>query len=110
MTAKTKDFVDTIQAENMVKTSAGLVRAVCRFCGKKSAAGKPGSDGQPDLFRMGAGWWEAPFSADYVHKSDGSVGSLYTCPACDKRSRSGEPLQMRAYIAQAHARFWGRPT
>jgi hypothetical protein len=43
---------------------------------------------------MARGWSEAPFPADHQH-DDGSIGSRYTCPACNKLLRAGRTLQTR---------------
>jgi hypothetical protein len=41
---------------------------------------------------MARGWSQAPYPAGFVHR-DGSVGSRYTCPCCNKRLRAGEALR-----------------
>ncbi len=82
---------------NYVKARNGNVRAVCQCCGAKSRAAKPCSDGEPDLFFIGRGWSEAPYPTDCEH-SDGSRGSTYTCPRCNKRLYAGETLTLREYL------------
>lgn len=84
-------------AVNYVKSANGAVCAVCECCGKRSRPGKPNNSGEPDLWNMGRGWSEAPFPSDFVHR-DGSIGSTYTCPACNKKLRAGAELQLRAYL------------
>lgn len=84
-------------AVNYVAASNGRVRAVCQCCGSKSKPAKPCSDGEPDLFYLGRGWSEAPYPDDCVH-SDGSRGSTYTCPKCNKRLYAGESLTLREYL------------
>ena len=73
----------------------GRSRAICQCCSKQSLPAAVDSDGEPDLWRMARGWSQAPLPADYRH-SDGSVGSTYTCPACNARLHRGETLQLRA--------------
>lgn len=81
---------------NFTRTAAGLVRAVCQCCGRESRAAKPQERGEPNLWAIGRGWSTAPFPPRCVH-SDGSSGSTFTCPACNKRLHAGETLQLRAY-------------
>jgi Zn finger protein HypA/HybF involved in hydrogenase expression len=70
------------------------LRARCQCCPRQSRWVPADSDGEPDLWAMPRGWSTAPFPADFEH-SDGSVGSKYTCPACNARLRKGETLQVR---------------
>lgn len=79
---------------NYAATAGGKVAALCQCCGAKARATKPTSDGEPDLWAMARGWSEAPYPADHQH-SDGSIGSRYTCPACNKRLRAGQTLPLR---------------
>lgn len=79
---------------NHIRTPAGRVLAVCQFCSRRSKATKPDKDGEPQLFGLAAGWTQAPFPAHHEHK-DGSRGSFYTCPPCNKRLRKGETLRRR---------------
>lgn len=72
----------------------GCSSAVCQCCNKHSRPVKVDDDGEPDLWRMARGWSVAPLPADYVHR-DGSVGSTFTCPACNVRLHRGETLQLR---------------
>lgn len=72
----------------------GCSRAICQCCSKKSQPATVDSDGEPDLWRMARGWSQAPLPANYQH-SDGSLGSKYTCPACNARLNRGETLQLR---------------
>lgn len=73
----------------------GRVVAICRFCGTRSPGTKPNDQGEPDLWAMPRNWSEAPFPTDCEHR-DGSRGSLYSCPACNKRLQAGEALQRRS--------------
>ena len=84
-------------ASNHTAAGAFRVRAICQCCGHMSRPVLPEKDGEPDLWKMGRGWSTAPFASDCRH-DDGSVGSFFTCPACNKRLRSGETLQVRAYM------------
>lgn len=68
--------------------------AVCCCCNRKSRATPVDDDGEPDLWKMGSGWSQAPLPANYVHR-DGSIGSTYTCPSCNARLNKGETLQLR---------------
>ncbi len=79
---------------NYTPMRGGKVAAICQCCGKKARATAPNSEGEPDLWAMPQGWSEAPFFADTVH-SDGSTGSMYTCPACNKLLRAGRTLARR---------------
>ena len=72
----------------------GRCSAVCCICSKQSRPVLADADGEPDLWRMAAGWSMAPLPADYRHR-DGSVGSTFTCPGCNARLHQGETLQRR---------------
>lgn len=87
----------TPRARNSVGTYDTRAAAICEFCGRKSKFTDVNEHGEPDLWKMGRGWSEAPYPADSQH-DDGSTGSKYTCPACNKRLRSGESLETRAYL------------
>ncbi len=76
---------------NVVSTSTGGVRVVCEFCGRKSRAVTLNPRGRVSLFDLAPGWTEAPYSPSFVHV-DGSVGSLWTCPACTRKLDRGESL------------------
>jgi hypothetical protein len=71
-----------------------LQRAQCQCCPRQSRPVPADDQGEPNLWAMPRGWSTAPFPADFEH-SDGSVGSKYTCPACNTRLRKGETLQVR---------------
>lgn len=79
---------------NHIRTARGAVMAVCQCCDRRSRSVRPNDQGEPDLWNMPQGWSEAPYPADCAH-SDGSMGSSYTCPACNKRLHKGETLQLR---------------
>src|ERR1700682_5364808 len=79
---------------NCLRTSGGRVVAVCCCCGRRSKPSKPDDDGEPVLWEIGSGWSEAPYPHSFKH-DDGSVGSTWTCPSCNKRLRAGEALLMR---------------
>jgi hypothetical protein len=83
------------QFANSWPAAFGLVRAECQCCGRRSKPVEPNDQGEPDLWKMARGWSEAPFPADCAH-SDGSKGSVYTCPACNRKLRSGQCLPLRA--------------
>lgn len=72
----------------------GRCAAICQCCNKRSRPVQADHDGEPDLWRMASGWSCAPFPAGSVHR-DGSVGSKFTCPACNVRLNRGETLQLR---------------
>lgn len=84
---------------NYVPATRGRVRAVCECCGRRSKPTPPDHNGHPDLWALGRGWSEAPYPHDFKH-DDGSVGTTYTCPACNKRFDVGEALKVRNYIAR----------
>lgn len=83
-------------AVNHVRMRSGLVAAICQCCGKRSRPGPPDPQGEPDLWHMPKDWSTAPFPPAFQHR-DGSRGSTYTCPACNRRLEKGETLQRRAY-------------
>lgn len=79
---------------NCVSATKGRVAAICCHCGKRSKPCQPDSDGEPDTFTIGRGWSSAPYPHDFKHE-DGSAGSTFTCPACNKRLHAGETLRTR---------------
>lgn len=79
---------------NHITTPAGLVLAVCLICSRRSKATKPDRDGEPQLFGLAKGWTQACYPAHFEHR-DGSRGSTYTCPPCNKKLRKGERLKTR---------------
>lgn len=88
--------VTTMQAINYI-SKKDYVIAICKFCGKRSRDTTPNSDGEPDLWSLGSGWSEAPYPKDHIHP-DGSKGSNYTCPSCNKKLQAGQRLKTRAYL------------
>jgi len=82
---------------NHTQVRNGCSRAVCQCCNKQSRPVRVDDDGEPDLWRMARGWSVAPFPANCVHR-DGSVGSKFTCPACNVRLNRGETLQLRKAV------------
>lgn len=80
---------------NHVTTADGRKAALCQCCGTKARPTKPTGNGEPDLWAMARGWSEAPYPADHQH-SDGSIGSRYTCPTCNKLLRAGRTLPLRS--------------
>lgn len=84
---------------NHVTTSTGRMKAICQCCGRQSPSTEP-SHGEPDLWAMPRNWSTAPYPHDCRH-ADGSVGSKYTCPACNRELRAGATLRLRSYIANA---------
>lgn len=78
---------------NVVVTAAGKLRAVCEHCGRRSVSVDT-ARGRLSVWDLAPGWSEAPYSPDFVHR-DGSVGSMWSCPACTARSRRGEALPSR---------------
>jgi hypothetical protein len=89
------------------ETRNGKAAAVCCFCNRKSRPTEVCSDGEPDLWKMPQGWSQAPYPADFQHR-DGSLGSTYTCPACNKLLRRGETLKLRGGGVTANTS--GKPT
>lgn len=79
---------------NHTEPRQGKSSAICECCAKQSRPVPVDADGEPDLWKMARGWSTAPFPADFVHRN-GSVGSTFTCPACNTRLRNGEALQLR---------------
>jgi len=80
---------------NYTPARNGKSSAICYCCGKQSRPARVDHDGEPDLWRMGRGWSTAPMPASYVH-ADGSKGSTFTCPSCNKRLNAGETLPVRS--------------
>jgi hypothetical protein len=78
---------------NVIRTSTGRLCPVCEFCGKVGRAATP-LDGRLSLWDVARGWIETPYPPEFVH-DDGSIGSLWTCPGCDRRLRRGEALRGR---------------
>lgn len=81
-------------AINHTEPRAGKSSAVCQCCGRQSRPVTLDVEGEPDLWKIPRGWSTSPLPASYVHE-DGSVGSTYTCPACNKLLRSGATLARR---------------
>jgi hypothetical protein len=69
---------------NVIPTRDGQkASAVCEWCDRKSQPVRRDYRGEPDLFELPRGWSQAPYSSEFMH-DDGSTGSLWTCPACNK--------------------------
>jgi|JI7StandDraft_1071085.scaffolds.fasta_scaffold15599_2 hypothetical protein len=81
-------------AVNTVRTRTGRLRPVCLVCNKQGPGMVTGPDGEPTLLDMPRGWSCAPYGADFKHR-DGSTGSTFTCPSCNKQLRAGACLQLR---------------
>lgn len=80
---------------NSTPVRNGKASAVCACCNKKSRPVAVDRQGEPDMWMITRGWTSAPYPADHVH-NDGSKGSTWTCPACNKRLRAGESLKLRS--------------
>lgn len=80
---------------NYVPARNGKLKAVCQCCGKLSPPLAPSRRGEPDVWNQYTGWSIAPYPADFKH-ADGSRGSKFTCPGCDKKLRRGETLVLRS--------------
>jgi RNase P subunit RPR2 len=91
---------------NKLTTRTGKVAAICQCCGTHSKATTRNHKGEPELWDIGRGWSQAPFPADFKH-SDGSMGSTYTCAACNRLLTSGATLTLRNYSADALAASQG---
>ncbi len=81
----------------VTRGGGGRVRAVCQCCGAMSRSHEPAKDGEADMWKLGRGWSEAPYPADFVH-TDGSVGSTFTCPRCNQKLHAGHSLKLRSYL------------
>ena len=97
-------LVERAVLTNVRPAPYGKVRAICRFCNEASRPARADRDGEPDMFELGAGWSCAPYPASYVHE-DGTKGSLWCCPSCNRRLYAGESLRERqaAVTAAKHA-------
>jgi len=80
---------------NHISDLNGKVAAICEFCGKQSKFIQSDRKGEPLVWEI-SGWAQAPYPKNFLH-SDGSTGSRYSCPACEKRLRAGESLISRSY-------------
>lgn len=83
---------------NYAKSTRSRVVCICDCCGRRSKPVQPDEDGEPHFLEIPRGWSTAPYSHDVVHR-DGSRGSFYTCPPCNRRLSAGESLTLRAYPA-----------
>lgn len=81
---------------NYLTARNGKVAAVCECCGKQSKYVPADHDGKPAIWHL-SGWSHAPFPNDFIH-NDGSVGSRYDCPSCEKKLRAGQSLTLRSYL------------
>ena len=92
---------------NFVTARDGVrVCAVCEWCGRRSRPVSANYRGEPDLFELPRGWWEAPYGLDWVH-ADGSAGSLWTCPTCGKCRVGLTPHPTRVAARKARAAATG---
>lgn len=67
---------------NWEPNAGGKVRAVCQWYDKRSRPVTPSDDGRPGFWDL-HGWTESPYPLTHRHR-DGSHGSLFTCPACQR--------------------------
>jgi hypothetical protein len=75
---------------NFIPTRDGKkASAVCEFCDRRSRPVAVDSAGEPDLWALPVGWSQAPFRVDFAH-DDGSTGSLWACPVCNRRLDHGK--------------------
>lgn len=96
-TQRAGDGLSLTVPTNYAPARNGMVRAVCQCCGKQSRPVAAEEDGEPKSWHLAAGWSTAPFFADTLH-DDGSKGSFFTCPTCNKRLHKGETLKLRSYM------------
>lgn len=87
---------------NEITTRTGRRRAVCQHCDRKSRPVFTDHE-RLSIFDMPLGWSVAPYPVDFTHE-DSSTGSLWSCPACNKRERLGEPLA--PYATRQVRRQW----
>lgn len=83
---------------NVLATLTGKLRPVCEFCGKIGRAVAPSLPGRLTIMDVAQGWTSAPYSPEFIHP-DGSAGTKWTCPACQKRLDRGEVLRTRSEAA-----------
>ncbi|WP_454174977.1 hypothetical protein [Gordonia sputi] len=74
------------QIVNLVPTSTGKVRTVCFYCERVSRPRLVDSRGRPSWSDWSRGWSEGCFASQHVN-ADGSTGSVWTCPACNRLAR-----------------------
>jgi len=88
--------VTPLRPLNVRLSTPGRGRPVCEFCGASTRADVPLHDGQRislwEMFDLPRGWSTSPFPAGHVH-GDGSVGSTYCCPRCN-RQRGGLAVKL----------------
>lgn len=92
--AKMNTEAATPTLRNHTPVRDGRSSAICECCGKTSRPTQTDRQGEPSLFHLARGWSMAPYPPDCIH-ADGSIGSTYTCPACNRRLRAGEFLRTR---------------
>jgi hypothetical protein len=88
----------TDQPMNVIRTKSGKLRPVCEFCGKVGRPATPTLRGGLSVLDVAPGWGCAPYPGAFVHR-DGSTGSLWRCPTCERRMDRGETLYGRMHGA-----------
>ncbi|WOC12529.1 hypothetical protein MP11Mi_16170 [Gordonia sp. MP11Mi] len=82
----------------------GRLRAVCEFCDKRSAPSTPADDGLPSSL---PGWLVAPYPDEFIH-ADGSTGSTFTCPACDRDGQRRQNAGLTPLLTPSPTRISAR--
>lgn len=78
----------------------GKAAAICECCGKQSKYVPTNSSSEPSIFYL-SDWSISPFPKDFIH-NDGSIGSIYHCPSCDKQLSAGKTLKTRSYTPKKY--------
>ena len=83
-------------ARNVIQTDDGRQSAVCEFCGRTAPPARPTRQAgtRLSLFDLPQGWASAPYPDTFVHP-DGSTGTQWSCPTCNRRLDAGESLYSR---------------
>lgn len=71
---------------NLIPTSTGKVRTVCFYCDRTSRPRRVDANCRPSWSDWPRGWSEGCYDPEHVN-ADGSTGSVWTCPACNRLVR-----------------------
>ena len=77
----------TAQPVNQIQLPSGRIRFVCVFCARTSSP-------RTARWDLPLRWSMVPFPEASPHR-DGSTGTLYRCPPCNRRLAAGERLRER---------------
>lgn len=72
---------------NYVPIDSDKAIAVCHRCGKMTEPLPVDDFSEPDLLHAELNWSESPYPVGFEH-TNGSHGTIYTCPDCNSRLTS----------------------